>query len=338
MNVLGLDIGGAHIKVATCRGVSNEYPFPIWKMPDQLAAKLNEIARCPDHAADHIAVTMTAELADCYAHKRDGVAAIVQSVEGTWDAAVSYYQTNGEFVDAHRAIERYLLTSASNWHALASYLFSTGPESGFVLDIGSTTVDIIPVRDRVPVYGSQTDLDRLENSQLIYTGCERTPVCSLLSSFDYQNRKFTVAREVFATIGDVYRWLGKVACDSNCRDTADGRSQSKQDSGQRLARMLCSDLDEIGEEIVTAFAGSVADHQLSMLWASLLRVLDEHSTVPRFFRISGGGNWLAVELVEKIQSACSAHFSWEVVDAESEGAQCLPALGVARLLKSRLPH
>src|SRR5207237_1644620 len=69
--ILGLDVGGANLKAAHCDGTAVTVPFPLWKHPDQLTARLRTIrAQMPPH--DRIALTMTGELCDCFESKRAG--------------------------------------------------------------------------------------------------------------------------------------------------------------------------------------------------------------------------------------------------------------------------
>ncbi len=79
MSILGWDIGGANIKVATSVGVARCYEFPLWKQPGELSAKLTQIAmQLPK--CDAWAITMTGELADCYFDKAEGVRHIVAAL------------------------------------------------------------------------------------------------------------------------------------------------------------------------------------------------------------------------------------------------------------------
>src|SRR5215471_566313 len=100
MLALGLDIGGANLKAASSAGGAVTEPFEIWRAPGALTAHLKAlIARFPP--ADALAVTMTAELADCYATKSEGVAAILAAVEAAagWTPVV-VWTTSGEFMPA----------------------------------------------------------------------------------------------------------------------------------------------------------------------------------------------------------------------------------------------
>ena len=78
--ILGLDIGGANLKLATSTGIARIVPFALWKEPDKLSEKLAMmLAEFPD--AEAIAVTMTGESCDCYETKREGVLEILKAVE-----------------------------------------------------------------------------------------------------------------------------------------------------------------------------------------------------------------------------------------------------------------
>jgi len=84
---LGLDIGGANLKLAHSNvqtAWSKSLPFAMWKESTQLASAL---ARAIDDSPEFqgIAVTMTGELADCFATRAQGVACIL-------DQVTSYFQ------------------------------------------------------------------------------------------------------------------------------------------------------------------------------------------------------------------------------------------------------
>ncbi len=67
MRILGLDIGGANIKLATADGVTVSLPFALWKQPELLKSTLVDAAQGDFASPGVVALTMTAELADCFA-------------------------------------------------------------------------------------------------------------------------------------------------------------------------------------------------------------------------------------------------------------------------------
>ena len=98
MNWLALDIGGANLKAANGEGYAASYVFPLWQDFQQLGAKLRSlIAEAPP--CDHLAVTMTGELADCFASKAEGVRFIIEAVQGAADGRhTRVYLVDGRLV------------------------------------------------------------------------------------------------------------------------------------------------------------------------------------------------------------------------------------------------
>src|SRR5688572_22342586 len=151
MSWLGLDIGGANLKAADGRGWARSVPFPLWRESDRLSAALAELIDSGP-AADRLAVTMTGELCDCFRTKAEGVRHIVAAVE---EAARSrdtrIYLVDGRFVSADEARGLPHLAAASNWHVLARFAGRFAESgAGMLIDIGSTTADIVPMSDGQP--------------------------------------------------------------------------------------------------------------------------------------------------------------------------------------------
>src|SRR6185503_8193489 len=86
---------------------------------------------------------------------------------------VHVFGTDGHFGSADQARADPLRVAAANWAATAHLVAKTTPTC-VLIDIGSTTTDIIPIIDgRVAVSG-RTDPDRLASGELVYTGALRT--------------------------------------------------------------------------------------------------------------------------------------------------------------------
>jgi (4-(4-[2-(gamma-L-glutamylamino)ethyl]phenoxymethyl)furan-2-yl)methanamine synthase len=265
--VLGLDIGGANLKAATADKRAISVPFPLWKQPDKLPAALAElVAKFPD--AEELAVTMTGELCDCFETKRDGVNAIIKAVRFASGARpIHVWSTDDVFLNSEAAKQNHMRVAAANWHALATFAGRYVPEGRAILvDVGSTTTDIIPILDGVPVPHSKTDFDRLASREFIYTGVRRTPVCSLMG--------FDGAAELFATTLDVYLMLGMIPENPDDRDTADGRPATRKHAHARLARMVGGDSETISQERVEQIADDCHYMQRGALSKCIDRVGD----------------------------------------------------------------
>ncbi len=209
MSILGWDIGGANIKVATSDGTAKSFEFPLWKQPGELSAKLTQIAiQFPP--CEQWAITMTGELADCYFDKAEGVRHIVAAVESAraWVASpscaevcggaspeaesagtsrsleTSYFTVAGELISATEALADPLRVAAANWRATAEWCAAEGfIRDGLLVDIGSTTTDLIPIKAGRPEPRGLTDTQRLQSYELLYMGVARTPICRWSTNF-----------------------------------------------------------------------------------------------------------------------------------------------------------
>jgi probable H4MPT-linked C1 transfer pathway protein len=267
-NVLGLDIGGANLKAACvepANAVARSRPFALWRDPAGLADALSSLLRdLPE--ADAVAATMTGELCDCFATKSQGVLHILTAVEAVAAGRpVRVWGTDGAFHDPPDVRESPLTAAASNWLALATWAGRLAPRGGAVLlDVGSTTTDIIPLRDGAPVARGPTDRARLASGELVYTGARRTPLCSLVHE--------GVAAELFASTLDAYLILGEVPEDADDADTADGRPATRPHAHARLARMICEDAEGLSEADARRLAGEFRRVQRDLILRSFAEV------------------------------------------------------------------
>ena len=337
MHYFGFDIGGANIKWGDLDGNAFEIPFPIWQSSKQLPSVLSKIAL--DFPNDsRVGVTMTAELADCFETKRDGVKFIVDSVTSSLTQFKPlFYQTSGKLCGGPDAVENWSQTAASNWHATASYLFSAGEphDSGFMLDIGSTTTDIIPVVNGKPVIPNQNDFDRLSNGQLVYAGVGRTPVFGVLAELNLRGSVVTIARENFATMADIFRWLNETEEELNSNATADGRPASRICSRSRLARLVCADAVELDSSEIDLISQQVKGAFVSLITQQLKKVMKNHPKVPLVFKSLGRGAFIAEEIIheaiihEAIPNSTSPLPSIAAFSSNTTLNQSVPALAVA---------
>lgn len=283
---LGLDIGGANLKAAHSAGGAQLIPFALWKHPEKLEPTLRElVASFPPF--DVIAVTMTGELCDCFESKRIGVETILQAVQASNRSGcpIWVWCNDGQFVDVETAKQDPLPAAAANWLALATFVGRFAARDGSILlDIGSTTTDVIPLLQGQPIPVGRTDPERMRASELLYTGVRRTPVCALLGE--------QVAAELFATTLDAYLLLDLVAENATDDGTADGRPATKVAAHARLARMLCADVESCAPEETSRLAEVIRNRQLQLIRAALANVSGRLNEPIRTVVLSGAGEFL----------------------------------------------
>lgn len=284
-SVLGLDIGGANLKAATSDGRALCVPFALWREPQHLAKRLRAIVR--PFRPHRLAVTMTGELCDCFATKREGVHAILDSVlRATPKMQVQVWSTGGLFFGVEQARAEPGRVAAANWHALATFAGRFAPQgAALLIDIGSTTTDIIALSDGRPVPQALTDPERLMTKELVYTGVGRTPVCAVVPS--------GVARELFATMQDVYLYLRKLPEQPANRDTADGRPATRAYAYARLARMRCADAESFSRFGAIALAKEAYYAQAREVARAADWVTGFLPQAPTMAIVSGRGEFLA---------------------------------------------
>jgi probable H4MPT-linked C1 transfer pathway protein len=305
MNWLGLDIGGANLKAATASGWAHSAHFALWRDPDSLAAALQELIRDAP-AADGLAVTMTGELCDCFRSKADGVRHIVSAVESVAaNRKVAVYFTDGRFASCSQAKDSPRLAAASNWRALAE-LACRYVECGLglLIDIGSTTTDIIPIQRGVVAARGRTDTERLIARELVYTGVGRTPVCVVVRNLPWGETTCPVAAEVFSTTADAYLLLGKTSEDRTATGTADGKPLTIEFARQRLGRQICEDVGEFPESWFARAAAAIKEAQQAEVSQAVTEVIAQMAQRPAYVVVSGSGEFLARDIANSAAGDC----------------------------------
>jgi probable H4MPT-linked C1 transfer pathway protein len=337
MNWLGLDIGGANLKAADGRGWARSVPFALWREPAGLSRAIaNLIADVPNSGG--VTVTMTGELCDCFRTKAEGVEHILSAVEQAGAGRqVLVYLVDGRLVFLDEAREFPVLAAASNWHALATFAcrFVPAGERGLLIDIGSTTTDIIPLAGGRPVATGRTDTKRLAAGELVYTGVGRTPVCAVVSSMRWRGQDCPVAAELFATTTDAYIVLGDVPEHPDATWTADGRPLTREFARERLARMICADRESFDETDAREAAGQVREAQLGSIGRAVAQVVDREAARPSCIVISGAGEFLARALLHDAMPDVRLFSLSDKLGPEASA--CAPAHALAVMAAERSP-
>ena len=276
-----------------------------------------------------MAITMTAELADCFATKHEGVAFVLDAFRKAFpDVEPWVYGVDGRFRSASEARQTPLEVAAANWMASATLVARTFADAIF-LDVGSTTTDVIPiVAGRVAGRG-RTDPARLRTGELVYTGVLRTPVCAIVRSVPLDGRRCRVAAEHFAVAADVHLWLGQIGEQDYVCETPDGRGRRRPEAGARLARMVCADSEMLGPCDITAIAEHVARAQVRLVVDGIRQVMRRLGPAcPRVAVLAGRGAFLGGAAAERI--GLVTHYMAN--DVGSAAARAAPAAAVAYLL------
>ncbi len=264
--MIGIDVGGANLKIVDDAGVHIHY-CPLWE-----DAPLASILSCyKKPGQDAAAVVMSGELADCFYNKMQGITFITNTARGVFPGAM-FYGTDALF--HHSPVPQ---LAAANWLASADFLRERYPDA-VLLDVGSTTADIVPLARFRDLCGL-SDLHRLQKGYLMYSGMLRTNIVTLLSSVNLDGIDTPVSSEYFATSADAHLALRHISPAEYSCDTPDKKEKTTEAALRRLARVVCADLDEIGEAGAMQVAGQFWNRQRMMIGDQVQRVVREsHAT------------------------------------------------------------
>jgi len=263
--MIGIDVGGANLKIVDDRGVHIHYR-PLWEGAP-ITAQLDQYVSSPD---DEAVVVMSGELADCFSHKMEGISFIVDAVKKAFPHA-RFYGTDDLFHT--KAVPQ---LAAANWLASAAYLKEKYPDA-VLLDIGSTTADLIPLCRFADLKGL-TDLKRLQNGYLVYSGMLRGNIAALLPSVVLDGITTPTSSEYFAISADAHLALGHITpADYTC-DTPDRKEKNLDASLKRLARVVCADLEEIGKQGALQIAAQFWERQRELICGQVRRIAKECGT------------------------------------------------------------
>jgi len=182
VNVVGLDIGGVNTKAALLSTKKDsvkklktavEY-FPVWKRGKELLPEVLEKLRkllVNSATLDGVGVTMTAELSDVYWNKREGVNHILDCVTEIFaDVPIFVLSVDAKLISVMDTRKEPLKVAAANWAATTGWMVSQVIGDCLVVDVGSTTTSIIPIVNGRIIAEGRTDLEKLLNGELVYTG------------------------------------------------------------------------------------------------------------------------------------------------------------------------
>lgn len=305
MKIIGLDIGGANtdctiieIKNDELIGMKNkrEY-FPMWKNSENLKNALKRLTS-DDPDIDVVCVSMTAELADGYTSKREGVLDISGQVMEVFNGKKICFVTFDGLKSFDELQKDPLSAAAANWIGTTEIIKYIEKDCIF-MDIGSTTTDIIPIKNQKEVALGHSDLERLASGELVYTGMLRTNLASIVHSVPIHDKNTRVSSELFSITADVHRILKNVTKEEYTCPTPDGNKKDVVSCKRRLARLVCADLDTLEDDEIMKLAKYVEKKQIEQIYDGLSEVVERTKIKNVLITSIGHGN-LCERAAEKL--------------------------------------
>lgn len=357
---IGWDVGGAHLKAALMNNDGTllevlQVPCALWKGLALLAQSIEDITRLLSSKYGFQgdlchAVTMTGELVDLFDNRQMGVIEISKLVSIELEGDVLFYRAaKGEqsLIPFEKVYESWEAIASANWHASAA-LVAEQAKTGLLVDIGSTTTDMILFRvGHVSCVGF-SDAARMQCNELIYSGVVRTPLMAIANTIAWGAGESNVAAEHFATMADVYRLTGDLEPEDDMADTADGHDKSLEASARRIARMIGHDVEDatMGQwlELAIAFK-SIQKQRLADAIEGHLQLLTTLEPTLATLKLIGAGvgSFLLEEIVGEMNIKMPHHrityqhatdvlgqhtFSASNASLSQWAGHCLPAVAV----------
>ena len=332
----GYDIGGAHLKVALAEDgrtiAVRQIPCPLWRGLQQLDAALVEAVALIARAEQH-AVTMTGELCELFPDRQTGVREILSHLATELDADLRVYMGLRGFADTATAMAEPASVGSMNFLASAALVARSLPDA-LLIDMGSTTTDIIPIVGGTPCPRGLTDGDRLRTGELVYTGLTRSDVSVVAQRASLGGIEQRLAAGGFSNMADVRRILGELPEGVDQHATLDDRGTSVEESTARLARCFGRDTGDATFEDWRGAARDIADRQLADVSAAIDDVLAASRLSPDAPIVAAGIGAAQIEAIAHPLGRQALRFATltnPAPDCEEWATRCAPAVAVALL-------
>ena len=348
-SVIGWDIGGAHLKLAHFGPDgsllnTHQLPCPLWQGLDQLKGAIQSVwpsGAFQASGAIH-AITMTGELVDLFENRHQGVMAIATTLADQLGENLWYFCGDNGF-KRYPECDRidFDKIASANWMATGLWTARHIP-TGLLIDIGSTTTDLLLFKDHTLLNRGYTDHERMRYDELVYTGIVRTPAMMLSERAPIRGSWIKPMAEHFATTSDVYRVTGELDEETDQMPTADSGPKTRTASQRRLARLFGLDGFELEDHEAQQVAHHLRDQQLTQIQSSA-RIQLSRSLIPNSAPIVGAGvgRFLVRSLAQRLERPYQDFLDLFPHTGRLSSAgisNYAPAVSVACLLHSTLKH
>ena len=270
--IVGWDVGGAHLKAALLNEqgrleIARQVACPLWQglnRLDRALALMLEVI--PDDPGTHHVMTMTGELADHFANRQEGVRELTRTMARRLGAGrVKVFRGDGGLIGAEAmALSDTLKVASANWLATGLWA-ATRIQDALLVDVGSTTTDLLAISDSRVAYRGYTDGERLRYDELVYSGVVRTLIMALTGKVPLDGAWSGVMAEHFASMADVYRLTGELPEAADQMPAADQGPKTPGGSRQRLARQYGWDAEMLSDARWLELAIHLRERQLTLL-------------------------------------------------------------------------
>jgi len=263
---MGWDIGGANTKYCALNDNTIDCKiksFELWRTTKEIQKFVSETHKKFSNKYNIInAISMSGETCDIFPTRDLGVKKILSFFNN--QRSDNYvFSKNEKFIKINKNISSGLIASM-NWLAAATYLKSYN-KNIIGIDLGSTTTDILLIKDNQIINKRKNDFTGLTSSELMYTGCLRTPISAIVNKIKIRNKVYNIIPENFASIADIYNVLSVILSKNNYTNSSDNRPKTYYYSMRRLSRIFGFDYSKPYENTILSLSKKIMSIHLSQI-------------------------------------------------------------------------
>ena len=289
---IGWDIGGAHTKYTISSDIKDTVECRIilcelWKSLSELEDIIKNInIKYKNKFYIINLISMSAEMCDIFSSREKGVKEILSLFENKGFINHIYSKDNG--ISKFKSFKNYSSLASTNWMSIPDYLKNMD-KNIIAIDIGSTTTDIVLIKNHKCINKRHDDYSGLNTKELLYTGVLRTPIYSVINTLCLNKRIYNIIPENFSTISDIYRLLSVIKKKSDYTDTADGRSKSTKDTLCRISRVFGFDYSSGKNKTIKMLSRKIMSAHLDQISYTIKGHIKDNFSTTKDLKIIGMG-------------------------------------------------
>lgn len=271
---LGIDIGGANLK-AIGLNKNKRILFvyykkcPVWLGTKELEKEISFLNKKINVNNVICGITMTAELCDNFNDRNEGVNKI-KAICTKLNCKCLYF--NNKTKSLFDFDTNNISIASMNWLSTGSFI-QRQVKNALIVDFGSTTTDLVVIKNSKIKNKFFTDFDRINNDELIYTGFTRTPIFSISREVKWKNSIFQIIPEFFSNTADLYRVKLMLPDRVDLFETTDSRNKSIINSLKRVSRNLGIDYKENNLPFILGVVEEIIKIQKQLIFNSIHKLI-----------------------------------------------------------------
>ena len=296
---LGIDIGGAHIKIVGLDQFQNICLIKyrkcyLWKNPKKLKQEVTFINSLSNNKNILCGVTMTAELCDIFPDRLTGAKLILNECKKIKFKTFLYSKSDKVFEKLQSNNLSNLMSM--NWHSIGKYL-THFVKNALIIDLGSTTTDFICIKNGKIMNKAFNDFKRLSNGEILYTGLMRTPLFAIKKNVKYKSKNISIIPEYFSNTSDIYRINKKIKKEFDIDDETDFSDKNVIGSYKRIARSFGMDYHSKDKFFIKKLSENIMNEQLNTINKNTEKLLKKFNMKKKSLIILSG---IGQEVLKKL--------------------------------------